>query len=113
MKNKNLLFETKKGRCYQCDFTDSVVLIFNEKQSSYTLKEFLVFRRMVNSVAIVDMIYDLSDNCDARLIETCKRNFSSTLKICEIIQLRELLNGTKFIIQLNSILHEILNDVLI
>jgi hypothetical protein len=113
MNTQNLLFETKKGSSYQCDLTDSILIIFNEKESSYKLKDFLIFQRMVNRVDILDMIYDLSDHCDSKLIETTKRNFSSNLNICEIVQLRELLNGTKFTIQLNSMVNEILNDILV
>ena len=107
------LFETKNSKSYQCDSTDSIVIVFNENKSTYKLKDFLIFQRMVNRVDILDMIYDLSDNCDSKLIETTKRNFSSNLNICEIVQLRELLNGTKFTIALNSMLNEVLNNVLV
>ncbi len=110
---KENLFETNKGYSYQCNTTNSIVIHFGETIAKYKIKDFLVFQRKVNSLNILDMLYDLSDNCDSQLIETTKRNFSRNLTICEIIQLRELLNGTKFTLVLNSMLNEILNEVLV
>lgn len=108
-----LLFETKYGSSYQCDTNNSIAIHFLGTVSEYKIRDFLVFQRKVNSVAILDMLYDLSDDCDTKLIEATKRNFSRNLTICEIVQLRELLNGTKFTLSLNSILKEALSTVLV
>jgi hypothetical protein len=100
----SVLFETEKGFSYQCDITNSIVLDFGGTVSKYKVQDFLIFQRKVNSVNVLDMLYDLSDQSDAQLIETTKKNFSRMLNICEIVQLRELLNGTKFSLSLNSML---------
>ena len=105
---KNVLFETEKGYSYQCDVTNSIVVNFADTIAKYRIQDFLIFQRKVNSVDILDMLYDLSDKSDAQLIETTKRNFSRKLTICQIIQLRELLNGTKFTINLHSMLCDVL-----
>jgi hypothetical protein len=104
----NVLFETEKGYSYQCDTTNSIILDFAGSVSTYKVQDFLIFQRKVNSVDVLNMLYDLSDKADAQLIETTKRNFSHKLTICEIIQLRELLNGTKFTLNLHSILSDVL-----
>ena len=104
----NVLFETEKGYSYQCDVTNSIIINFADTFSTYKIQDFLIFQRKVNSVNILDMLYDLSDQSDAQLIETTKRNFSHKLNICEIVQLRELLNGTKFTLSLHSMLCDIL-----
>ncbi|AIG30535.1 hypothetical protein SL053_000860 [Flavobacterium psychrophilum] len=111
--NSIFLFENKKGKSYQCDLTDSIIICFGETISSYKVQDFLIFQRKVNQVAVLDMLYNLSDSCDSTLIEATKRNFSKNLTICEIVQLRELLNGTKFTLVLHSMLHAVLNDVLV
>lgn len=108
-----ILFETEKGYSYQCDLTNSIVINFTDTVSSYKIQDFLIFQRKVNSVDILDMLYDLSDHADVQLIETTKKNFSRNLTICEIVQLRELLNGTKFTISLHSMLCRIANVELI
>lgn len=104
----NILFETEKGYSYQCDLTNSIIINFVDTVSSYKIHDFLIFQRKVNSVDILNMLYDLSDHSDAQLIETTKKNFSRNLTICEIVQLRELLNGTKFTLNLHSMLCNIL-----
>lgn len=109
----NILFETEKGYSYQCDLTNSIIINFTDTVSSYKIHDFLIFQRKVNSVDILDMLYDLSDHADVQLIETTKRNFSRNLSICEIVQLRELLNGTKFTLNLHSMLCNVLNVELI
>jgi hypothetical protein len=81
--------------------------------SSYKIHDFLIFQKKVSNVDILNMLYDLSDQSDAQLIETTKRNFSRNLTICEIVQLRELLNGTKFTLNLHSMLCNILNADLV
>ncbi len=104
----NVLFETEKGYSYQCDKTNSIILDFAGSISSYKVQDFLIFQRKVNSVDVLNMLYDLSDKADVQLIETTKRNFSHKLTICEIVQLRELLNGTKFTLKLHSMLSDVL-----
>lgn len=106
-----ILFESKNGYSYQCDKTNSIVINFSGITSKYKIQDFLIFQRKVNSVNILDMLYDLSDKCDFKLIETTQKKFSRNLTICEIVQLRELLNGIKFALVLNSMLNEVLSDV--
>ncbi|MBK0369782.1 hypothetical protein [Flavobacterium agrisoli] len=109
----NVLFETDKGYSYQCDVTHRIVLHIFGTQSQYKVQDFLLFQRKVNSVDVLNMLYDLSDKSDLQLIETTQRNFSRNLTICEIVQLRELLNGTKFTLQLHSLLCSVLKPDLV
>lgn len=110
---QEFLFETSKGYSYQCDTTNTIVINFMDTIVKYNVRDFLIFQRKVNSVAVLDMIYDLSDLSDSKLIENTKNNFSRNLTICEIIQLRELLNGTKFTLVLHSMLNQVLSDVMV
>lgn len=109
----NFLFETSKGYSYQCDVTKRIVLEIFGITSSYKVQDFIIFQRKVNSVDILNLLYDLSDQSDSQLIETTKRNFSRNLTICEIVQLRELLNGTKFTLNLHSMLCSVLKAELV
>ena len=109
----NKLFETDKGYSYQCDETNRIVMYVFGTISEYKIHDFLLFQRKVNSVDVLDMLYDLSDHADWQLIETTKRNFSRNLTICEIVQLRELLNGTKFALNLHSLLCSVLQAELV
>jgi len=104
----NELFSTAKGYSLQCDFTSRVILHFGEMQASFRIQDFLNFRRLINAIDIHSRIFDLSDESDYEFVEAPKLNICQKLTLCELIQLRELVNGTYFAIELNSMLHQLL-----
>lgn len=105
------LYRTEKGVVWQCDLTDTLVLQFGDRQARLKVHDFASFRRKVNRIDIQAMLFDLSDACDAHLIEAPKNGVSYRLTLCELIQLRDLLNGAKFALDLGSLLHETLGEV--
>jgi hypothetical protein len=104
----NQLYQNTKGTTWQCDVTNRIFMRFGDSVTAFRVQDFLNFRRKVNSVDIHEMIFNLSDDYDFELIEAPRNNFSSQLTLCEIIQLRDLLDGTKFSLDLNSMLYEVL-----
>ncbi|GAB3166150.1 DUF6686 family protein [Telluribacter humicola] len=108
-KSAQELFRTAKGASYQCDRSSRIILEFGDLVAAFRINEFLNFRRHVNSIDIHSKLFDLSDECDYELIEAAQQNISHKLTLCEVIQLRELVNGTHFALELNSLLHEVLS----
>ena len=106
----NELYKTQKGVSWQCDLTDKVYLQFGEIITAFKVQDFFIFRRKVNSVDIHEMIFNLSDDYDFELIESPKNGFSHQLTLCEIVQLRDLLDGTKFSLDMNTMLFEVLGS---
>jgi hypothetical protein len=104
----NELYKTNRGVSWQCDLTNRIYVQFGDILTAFKVQDFFIFRRKVNSVDIHEMIFNLSDDYDFELIESPKNGFSHNLTLCEIIQLRDLLDGTKFSLDLNSILCEVL-----
>ncbi len=102
------LFQTTKGVAVQCDVTDRIYIRFNDIQADFRIHEFLHFRRTVNSVDIRSKLFNLSDECDFQYIESPRQSFNRHFDLCEFIQLRELINGAHFSIQLNSVIREAL-----
>ena len=102
------LYKTSKGATFQCDVTDRICLQFGDISASFKVRDFFTFCRSVKTVNIHEMIFNLSDDYDFEWIESPKNGISQKLTLCEIIQLRELLDGTKFALELNSVLHEAL-----
>jgi hypothetical protein len=102
------LYRTSKGATYQCDATDRIYLQFGDISASFKIRDFFIFRRTVKTVNIHEMIFNLSDDYDFEWIESPKSGIAQKLTLCEIIQLRDLLDGTKFSLELNSLLHETL-----
>ena len=108
MNTPNELFSTAKGHSVQCDLTSRIVLHFGEIQASFKIQDFLNFRRFINSIDIHSRIFDLSDESDYEFVEAPQLNIYHKMTLCEVIQLRELVNGTHFAIELNSLLHQLL-----
>ncbi len=105
---QNELFSTAKGYSVQCDLTSRIILHFGEIKAPFKILDFLNFRRFINSIDIHSKIFDLSDESDYEFVEAPQLNIGHKMTLCEVIQLRELVNGTHFAIELNSMLHQVL-----
>lgn len=108
MNNPNELFSTSKGFSFQCDKSSRIVVNFGEMEAAFRIHDFLNFRRFINKIDIKSKIFDLSDESDYEFVEAPQLNVYQRLTLCELIQLRELVNGTHFALELNSLLHELL-----
>ncbi|GAB2788813.1 hypothetical protein GCM10027275_37170 [Rhabdobacter roseus] len=108
MKIGEELFSTSKGSSYQCDRSNRVILCFGDLVTAFRIHEFVNFRRRINSIDIQSKLFDLSDECDYEVIEAPQQALPQRMALCEVIQLRELVNGTHFALELNSLLHEVL-----
>ena len=102
------LFQTTKGISFQCDATSRIILKFDNFELRLRIQQFQCLRRSLNGINIQNKLFDLSDESDYLLVEAPMVNFQERLTLCEIIQLRELVNGTYFALELNSMLHKLL-----
>jgi hypothetical protein len=102
------LYKTPKGTTYQCDVTNRIVLDFAGQISAFRYSDFVAFRRRVEHVNLHEMIFNLGDEFDVEVIEAPKADRTFVLTLCDLVQLRELLSGTQFTLNLNSMLHETL-----
>ena len=105
------LYTNSKGTTYQCDRTARVTVEFGGYVMAFKINDFLNFKRKVDSVDLHAMIFNLSDDYDFEVIETPQANLSLKLGLCDLVLLRELLSGTKFMLELNSLLYERIYNV--
>lgn len=110
MKAANELYSTARGVSWQCDLTNRVYIQFYDKTTAFKVPDFFAFCKKVGSVDIQEMIFNLSDEYDSECIVAPQNGLSLQLTLCEVIQLRDLLEGTKFALRLNSMLHEVLGE---
>jgi hypothetical protein len=106
----NELYRVAHGVSWQCDLTNRIYVQFKETTASFRIQDFFSFQRKVKSINIHEMIYNLSDEFDFELVEAPQNSISMQLTLREIIELRDLLAGTRFVITLNSFLREVLGD---
>lgn len=102
------LFQTGKGVAVQCDITERIYVRFGEIQADFRIHEFVNFRRSINNIDIRSKLFNLSDECDFQYIESPRLTFAQNFSLCEFVQLRELINGAHFSLELNSVIKEAL-----
>lgn len=104
------LYSTNKGKSFQCDLTNSIEIHFKEYSWRFPVADFLVFRKQLNAVDVKKLLFNLSDECDFVSVHHTKLSSPVTLTLCDLIQLRDLIDGTKFSLEVVSLVHEVLGD---
>lgn len=104
------LYSTSKGQALQCDLTNSIVVNFKDHTWKFTVSDFLIFRKNIHAVDLRELLFNLSDECDFVSLHHARLASTVTLTLCDLIQLRELVDGTRFSLEVVSLIHEVLGD---
>lgn len=110
MSIKSELYSTTKGKSLQCDLTNSIEIDFKDFEWRFSVSDFLLFRKYINAVDIKELLFNLSDECDFVYVHHAKLSSGVTLTLCDLIQLRDLVDGTKFSLEMIAMVHEVLGD---
>ncbi|WP_232326039.1 hypothetical protein [Spirosoma montaniterrae] len=100
------LYRTDKGSVYQCDATSRIVLEFWDSFTPMSPRDFVQFRRMVRTIDVRQMALSTDAAHDVEILALPKADRCYVLTLCEVIHLRELLNGATAMLELNSMLRE-------
>lgn len=100
------VFQTDKGAVYQCDRTNRLILSYWRTLTPMSARDFSQFRRMVNTVNVHQMALSTDAADDVEILTTPRLEQCYVLTLCEVIHLRELLNGANLMLELNSMLRE-------
>lgn len=100
------VFKTDKGVVYQCDKTNRLILEFWDTHTTLSARDFAQFRRMVETIDIRQMALSTDAAHDVEIVAPPRSERCYVLTLCEIVHLRELLNGAKLMFELNAMLRE-------
>jgi len=100
------VFRTDKGAVYQCDATNRLILEFWETHTPMSARDFAHLRRMVQTINVRQMAMSTDSAYDIEILTLPRSERCYVLTLCEVIHLRELLNGANLMLELNSILRE-------
>ncbi|QHV95177.1 DUF6686 family protein [Spirosoma endbachense] len=101
-----VIFKTDKGVVYQCDASNRLILEFWDTHTALSARDFTHFRRMVETVDIRQMALSTDAAYDLEILTPPRSERCYVLTLCEIVHLRELLNGAKLMLELNAMLRE-------
>lgn len=100
------VFRTDRGVVYQCDASNRLILEFWDTHTPLSVRDFAQFRRMVETVDIQQMALSTAAADDVEILTPPRSERCYVLTLCEIVHLRELLNGAKLMLELNAMLRE-------
>jgi len=100
------VYKTQHGGVYQCNTKNAFCLEFGNSRSFFKISDFLNFIKKINGIDIAEMAKNTSRHADIAIVMPHYTERCFVLTITDVINLREIVNGAKFMLQLNSILRE-------
>ncbi|WP_028980068.1 hypothetical protein [Sporocytophaga myxococcoides] len=100
------IFATAHGAVYQCDKEGNFLLEFAGQTSSFKFPCFFSLRKRINQIDLAKMLSNPDTSSDIEIVCPCGSNRVFILSPMEVILFKELLNGAKVMMELNSILFE-------
>ncbi len=107
--NVEEVFTTDNAAVYQCSRQNCYWLEFQGSTTSFNVRDFLNFKKKVDNIDIEKMLTNSARNCDFEIIMPFRTERCFILSIEEILQLRDVLAGAKFMIELNGVIHSCLS----
>lgn len=102
------VFMTTQGAVYQCSRKNNYWLDFQDKTTSFSVSDFFCFKRKVDAIDVDAMLHDASRTSDFEIIMPFRTERCFILSVQDVLDLREILNGAKFMIELNSVVRSCL-----
>ncbi len=100
------VFRTDRGVVYQCDTSNRLILEFWDTHTQLSARDFAQFRRMVDTVDIRQMALSTAAADDVEILAPPRSERCYVLTLCEVVHLRELLDGANLMLELNTMLRE-------
>ena len=107
--NKNQLeqlYNTDFGAVYQCNSKNCYWLELGGEWHPLNVSDFLFFKREIDSIDIVSMLNNPSRTADVVILHSYRAKRCFVFSALEILHVKELLDATRFIIELNSLIKE-------
>ncbi|MEJ5053761.1 hypothetical protein [Sphingobacterium sp. MYb382] len=102
------VFSSVHGAVYQCSRKNCYWLEFNETTTAFKVSDFFLFKKRIDSINVEAMLADTSRTSDFELVMPHRTDRCFMLSVQDILNLREILAGSKFMIEFNSELKKLL-----
>lgn len=100
------IFSTKIASIAQCGRSDAFILTYQQDEIVFKLCDLYAFRKKIMSLDIIALFETSAPDVEIICLPHCDRVL--VLSLSEILQFRELLNGTFNTLALNSSIQKIL-----
>jgi hypothetical protein len=100
------IFRTQKGAVYQSDRERCLWLEFRGQKEAYKIKDFKKLKQQIEKINLAEMASNAGLAFDLEIIYPPAQEHCWVLTLCEIVQIKALLEGAWVMLELNSILNE-------
>lgn len=104
------VFTTAHGAVYQCNNRNCYWLEFAGGRTPLRVSDFLKFKKQIDQIDVSKLLGDCSRSADFTIVMPQYTERCFVLCVQDILRLRELLDGAKFMIELNSLVRECLRS---
>ena len=100
------VFATNKGALYQSDTENCWYIDFAGKLARFDYRNLLKLKKAVYQIDIEARLLKSDNSADVEIIFICACDDCYVLTLLQLIQLKELLEGTFAMLKLNHIIHD-------
>ena len=104
------VFSTDHGAVFQCNNRNCYWLEFASDRTPLRVGDFLKFKKQIDWIDLSELLDDCSRASDFTIFMPQYTERCFVLSVEDILRLRELLDGAKFMIELNSMIKECLRS---
>ena len=104
--NFDEVFSTTKGAIYQSDSEGCWYIDFAGKLARFDYRNLLKLKKAVYNVDIEGLLLNNDQSADVEILFICACDHCYVLSLIEIIALKELLQGTFVMLELNHIIYD-------
>jgi len=102
------IFKTDFGAVYQCSRKNCYWLEFQDSTTSFKVGDFIHFKKTIDSIDIERMLCDSSRSSDFEIVMPFRTDRCFLLTVEDILNLREILSGSTFVLRLKGEIKTIL-----
>jgi hypothetical protein len=105
------IFRTGHGAVYQCNRQNCFVVEFAGGASPFKVHDFLALKKHLDAIDIQEMAQNTSRVADVAIVMPPRSERCFVLTLTDVLCFRELLQGARTMLQLNSLMHECLHGM--
>lgn len=102
------IYTTEAGAVYQCDRRNRLLVHFAGELTVLKVEAFLRLKKAVDSINLDEMAASTNRASDFEIVSVCGCDKCYVLTLPQLYAFKELLAEAKFVLDLNSMLHECL-----
>lgn len=103
------IFRTEQGVVFQCNRRNCFWVEFAGGISPFTLHDFKILKKQIEAINVTEMAQNTDRTADVVILMPHRSERCFVLTLTDVLHFRELLQGAKVMIELNSLVYESLH----